>query len=65
MVYFLSRIYKGVANTSVRNGYRADLRGEAVSRASAIRLSQRPKRDTSEKKLRGAKARQAADKESS
>jgi len=59
------KIYKGVANTSVRNAYRADLRGEAVSRASALRLSQRPKRDTPEKKLRGAKARKAAEKESS
>jgi large subunit ribosomal protein L28e len=65
VVYFLSRVYKGIANTSVRNGYRADLRGEAISRASAIRLSQRPRRDTSEKKQRGAKARKAAEKESS
>lgn len=37
-----------------------DLRAEAVARASAILRSQRLKKDTPEKKLRGAKARKAA-----
>ncbi|KAK2794944.1 hypothetical protein FQN52_006823 [Onygenales sp. PD_12] len=53
------KIYKGVANTAASNKYRPDLRAEAVSRASAIRKSQRPKKDTREKKPRGAKARKA------
>ncbi|KAK2811865.1 hypothetical protein FQN50_001903 [Emmonsiellopsis sp. PD_5] len=53
------KIYKGVANTSTSNKYRPDLRADAVSRASAIRKSQRPKKDTPEKKPRGAKARKA------
>ncbi|EGE05724.1 60S ribosomal protein L28e [Trichophyton mentagrophytes] len=54
------KVYKAVASRAVSGGYRADLRAEAVSRASAIRLSQRPKKDSPEKKLRGAKARKAA-----
>ncbi|WEW61870.1 hypothetical protein PRK78_007367 [Emydomyces testavorans] len=57
------KVYKGVANRAVSGGYRPDLRAEAVSRVSAIRLSQRPKKDTPEKKLRGAKARKAAQKD--
>ncbi|EFR03304.1 ribosomal protein L28e [Nannizzia gypsea CBS 118893] len=54
------KVYKAVANRAVGGGYRADLRPEAVRRASAIRQSQRPKKDSPEKKLRGAKARKAA-----
>ncbi|KAJ9242780.1 hypothetical protein DTO271D3_3736 [Paecilomyces variotii] len=57
------KIYKGVANNTAKNGYRADLREEAVARVSAIRRSQRPKKDTPPAKVRGAKAR-AAEKES-
>ncbi|KAK2848528.1 hypothetical protein FQN49_005631 [Arthroderma sp. PD_2] len=57
------KVYKGVANRAVSGGYRADLRPEAVLRASAIRKSQRPKKDSPEKKLRGAKARKAAEKD--
>ncbi|KAF3483600.1 uncharacterized protein GIQ15_02924 [Arthroderma uncinatum] len=57
------KVYKGVANRAVTGGYRADLRPEAVLRASAIRKSQRPKKDSPEKKLRGAKARKAAEKD--
>lgn len=59
-----SRIYKGIANNTAKNGYRADLREEAVARASAIRQSQRPKKDTPPAKVRGAKAKKAAEKES-
>lgn len=55
------RIYKAVANRAAKNGYRADLRPDAVSRVSAIRQSQRPKKDTPEKKLRGSKAKKAAE----
>ncbi|GAD99328.1 60S ribosomal protein L28 [Paecilomyces variotii No. 5] len=57
------KIYKGIANNTAKNGYRADLREEAVARASAIRQSQRPKKDTPPAKVRGAKAK-AAEKES-
>ncbi|TQS37405.1 hypothetical protein Golomagni_02124 [Golovinomyces magnicellulatus] len=53
----LRRTYKGIVNTTVRSNYRSDLRAEAVARASAIRCSQRPKKDLPEKKLRGSKAR--------
>ncbi|KAL2216895.1 60S ribosomal protein L28 [Thermoascus aurantiacus ATCC 26904] len=58
------KIYKAVASNTAKNGYRADLRAEAVARASAIRLSQRPKKDAPPAKLRGAKARKAAEKAS-
>lgn len=53
------RIYKGIVNYTAKQGYRADLRQEAVARASAVRQSRRPKKETPEKKLRGAKARAA------
>ncbi|EAS37227.1 large subunit ribosomal protein L28e [Coccidioides immitis RS] len=56
------KVYKGVANRVVLGGYRPDLRAEAVARASAIRQSQRPKKDAPERKPRGAKARKAAEK---
>jgi hypothetical protein len=54
------RTYKGIVSSTAKSGYRSDLRAEAVSRASAIRLSQKPKKDAPEKKLRGAKAKKAA-----
>ena len=57
-----NRIYKGVANYTAKQGYRADLRQEAVARASNIRQSQRPKKDAREKKVRGAKAKEGLDK---
>lgn len=58
-----TRIYKGVADKTAQNGYRADLREEAVARVSAIRRSQQPKKDTPASKVRGVKARQAAEKD--
>jgi large subunit ribosomal protein L28e len=58
-VCLMSRIYKGIANQTAKNNYRPDLRGPAVSRASAIQSSQKAKKETPEKKLRGAKARKA------
>ncbi|KAL2383694.1 hypothetical protein RJZ90_002445 [Blastomyces dermatitidis] len=58
------KIYKGVANTAAKSGYRPDLRAEAVSRVSAIRKSQRPKKEAPVKKARGAKARKAAEESS-
>ena len=55
------KTYRGIAANTAKRGYRADLRAEAVSRASAICNSQRTKKDMKEKKPRGAKARKAAD----
>lgn len=52
-----SRIYKAIVNQTTKQGYRPDLRREAVARASAIRQSQQPKKDLPEKKPRGAKAK--------
>lgn len=59
------RVYKGIVNYTAKQGYRADLRQEAVARASAIRQSSQPKKDVPEKKVRGSKAKKAAEKESS
>ena len=47
-------------NQTTKQGYRPDLRQEAVARASAIRLSQRAKKDLPEKKARGKKAKNAS-----
>ena len=58
------RIYKGIVNYTAKQGYRADLRQEAVARASAVLLSQQDKKELPEKKVRGAKARAAAEKDS-
>ncbi|KAJ5279892.1 hypothetical protein N7478_005264 [Penicillium angulare] len=58
------KIYKGVADQTAQNGYRADLREEAVARVSAVRRSQQPKKDTPAKQPRGVKARKAAEKDS-
>jgi large subunit ribosomal protein L28e len=59
---FLYRIYKGVASKTAQNGYRADLREEAVARVSAVRRSQKAKKETTPRKPRGSKAVQAAEK---
>ncbi|KAI4269612.1 MAG: hypothetical protein L6R38_007410 [Xanthoria sp. 2 TBL-2021] len=59
------KVYKGIVNYTAKQNYRADLRQEAVARASAIRESSRPKKDTPEKKVRGAKANKAASVEES
>ncbi|EME43047.1 hypothetical protein DOTSEDRAFT_35388 [Dothistroma septosporum NZE10] len=53
------KLYKSVVNSTAKKGYRSDLRAEAVARASAVRSSQREKKDRAEPKLRGAKARKA------
>ncbi|KAF2719623.1 ribosomal protein L28e [Polychaeton citri CBS 116435] len=55
------KLYKSVVNSTAKKGYRADLRAQAVARASAVKLSQREtKKGAQEKKLRGSKARKAA-----
>ncbi len=48
-------------NSTARRGYRMDLRSEAVARASAIKRSQRPVKEKPAPKLRGAKAKKAAE----
>ncbi|KAL2862977.1 60S ribosomal protein L28 [Aspergillus lucknowensis] len=53
------KIYKGVADRTAKYGYRADLREEAVARVSALRRTQKPKKDTPARKPRGAQARKA------
>ena len=57
-----SRIYKGIVNQTAKNGYRPDLRQAAVGRASAIKQSQRTKKEDPKSKTRGAKARKEAEK---
>lgn len=52
--------YRGIVSSTAKRGYRADVRAEAVARASAILQSQRKKKDMPEKKPRGARARKAA-----
>ncbi|KAI4259873.1 MAG: hypothetical protein L6R42_004329 [Xanthoria sp. 1 TBL-2021] len=59
------KVYKGIVNYTAKQNYRADLRQEAVARASAIREFSRPKKDTPERKVRGAKAKKAASVEES
>ena len=46
---------------TLRYIYRPDLRAEAVARASAIKQAQRQKKEPPKSKLRGAKARKAAE----
>ncbi|KAL9108935.1 MAG: hypothetical protein Q9227_006331 [Pyrenula ochraceoflavens] len=53
------KIYKAIAAHTAKNNYRPDLRADALARASAIKYSQKPKKETPEKKPRGAKARKA------
>ncbi|KAJ5397265.1 60S ribosomal protein L28 [Penicillium cosmopolitanum] len=50
------KIYKGVADKTAQHGYRADLREEAVARVSAVRRSQKAKKETPARKPRGSKA---------
>ena len=60
LIYTVCRTYKAIASVTAKSAYRPDLRAFAISRASAIRQSQKPKKDAPEKKLRGAKAKKAA-----
>jgi len=55
------KTYSSIVNTTAKSGYRSDLRAAAVSRASAIRKSQKPVKESPEKKLRGKKALKAAE----
>ena len=53
--------YKAVANQTAKNSYRPDLREAAVERVSAIRRSQKTVKPSPEHKLRGNKAKKAAE----
>jgi large subunit ribosomal protein L28e len=55
------RTQHSVVNGTTKRGYRTDLHKSAIARASAIRNSQRPKKDAPAPKLRGAKAKAAAE----
>ncbi|QIW98664.1 hypothetical protein AMS68_004182 [Peltaster fructicola] len=59
------KIYRSVVNSTAKKGYRSDLRAHAVARASAVKLSQREKKDAPAAKPRGAKAKKAAEKSES
>jgi large subunit ribosomal protein L28e len=58
------RAYRNVAGSTAKGGegkgYRADLRKEAVARASAIHKTYGSKKDAPERPLRGGKAKRAA-----
>ena len=56
-----NRTYRSIENSTAKHSYRPDLRREAVARASAIRKSQLPKKDLPQRKLRGSKAKKAAE----
>jgi large subunit ribosomal protein L28e len=49
-----------VADAVGKNSYRGDLNSYAVARASAIKDSQRVKKETPEKKPRGQQAKKTA-----
>ncbi|OAP56989.1 hypothetical protein AYL99_09101 [Fonsecaea erecta] len=51
------KIYKSVADAVGKRSYRGDLNRDAVARASALKDSQRPKKETPEKKPRGLAGR--------
>ncbi|RPA83824.1 ribosomal protein L28e [Ascobolus immersus RN42] len=50
------KTYAGIVNSTAKKYYRPDLRKAAVARASAIKLSQRAKKDKAPAKPRGKKA---------
>ncbi|OQO03522.1 hypothetical protein B0A48_10186 [Cryoendolithus antarcticus] len=53
------KLYKSVVNSTAKNGYRSDLRADAVARASAVRLSQADKKEKKASKPRGKKAQKS------
>jgi large subunit ribosomal protein L28e len=56
------RTYSAIVNSTTKRNYRADLRKDAVAKASAIRRSQRAVKESKPTKVRGAKAKAAAEK---
>jgi large subunit ribosomal protein L28e len=51
------KTYRGIVNSTAKRGYRTDLRGASVARASAIRKSQKPAKEDKPTKLRGKAAK--------
>ncbi|PSN71022.1 60S ribosomal protein-like protein L28 [Corynespora cassiicola Philippines] len=51
------KVYSAIVNSTTKRNYRPDLRKDAVARASAIRRSQKPVKESKPQKPRGAKAR--------
>ncbi|CCG84595.1 protein of unknown function [Taphrina deformans PYCC 5710] len=49
-------ISQNIYNSTIKKGYRVDLRYEALARGSACILASQPKKDTPAKKTRGTKA---------
>ncbi|KAJ4302727.1 hypothetical protein N0V90_001617 [Kalmusia sp. IMI 367209] len=54
------KTYSAIVKSTANRNYRTDLRKDAVARASAIRKSQKPVKETKPQKPRGAKAKAAA-----
>jgi large subunit ribosomal protein L28e len=50
------RTYSAIVNSTTKRNYRPDLRQDAVAKASAIRKSQKPVKESKPSKVRGAKA---------
>jgi large subunit ribosomal protein L28e len=53
----VNRTYSSIIKATADRDYRTDLRKESVARASAIRKSQKPVKESKPAKARGAKAR--------
>ncbi|KAF2868289.1 60S ribosomal protein L28 [Massariosphaeria phaeospora] len=51
------KIYSSIIGSTANRNYRADLRKDAVARASALRKSQKPVKESKVSKPRGAKAK--------
>jgi large subunit ribosomal protein L28e len=60
MLTFFNRTYKTIADAVGKKGYRGDLNRDAISRASALKDSQRSKRERPAGKPRGVKAKKEA-----
>jgi len=61
-MYNLFRTYHSVIKATANRNYRPDLRADAIARASAIKKSQRPVKETPAPKPRGAKAKAGVEK---
>jgi large subunit ribosomal protein L28e len=61
LIWGCNRTYASVASAVGKNSYRSDLNQNAVQRASAVKDSQRTKKDTPARKPRGAKAKITAE----
>ncbi|KAK4548451.1 hypothetical protein LTR36_009361 [Oleoguttula mirabilis] len=60
------KLFKSVVSSTAKKGYRSDLRAETVARASAVKTSQREKKETKQAtKLRGSKAKKAKEADAS